>query len=77
MSNQYYLVNMGDNKQKIIRGDPDNWLSFAFFDKKTMDWDYSRSFSWAERILTSGFVDFQVIPESDAIRLIRKKNVIH
>lgn len=71
MSFQYYLANVGENQQKLIRGNPSDLLSFAVFEPKKLAWDTSRGISWAERLLESGFSDFKVITESDAIRFMR------
>ena len=71
MSFQYYLADVGGHQQKLIRGNPSDLLSFSVFDSRKLEWDSSRGISWAERLLESGFSDFSVIPESDAIRFMR------
>lgn len=71
MSFQYYLANVGENRQKLIRGNPSDLLSFSVFEPKKLEWDTSRGISWAERLLESGFSDFKVISEGDAIRFMR------
>lgn len=72
MSFQYYLADVGGNRQKLIRGNPSNLLSFSVFDPQKLEWDTSRGISWAERLLASGFNDFKIITESDAIKFMRK-----
>ena len=72
MSFQYYLANVGENQKKLIRGNPSDLLSFSVFNPKKLEWDVSRGISWAERLLESGFSDFSVISESDAIRFMRR-----
>ncbi|QPB42215.1 hypothetical protein [Rodentibacter haemolyticus] len=71
MTYQYYLVNMGDQKQQLVRGNPDNWLSFATYNQAENDWDNTHSASWADRLLVSGFDDFSIVSEKEAITFIK------
>ncbi len=34
---QYYLAELGDNRQKLIRGNPADWLSFATYEPEKED----------------------------------------
>ena len=36
MSFQYYLANVGENRQKLIRGNPSDLLSFSVFEPKKL-----------------------------------------
>lgn len=68
---QYYLAELGDNRQKLIRGNPTDWLSFATYEPEQEDWDQKFGTFWADKILVSGFSDYQEISEKEAIRFIK------
>lgn len=68
---QYYLAQVGNNKQKLIRGMPNDWLSFAVYEPEQEDWDQKFGAFWADKILVSGFDDYDEISEKEAIRFIK------
>ncbi|QIW15928.1 hypothetical protein A4G20_06065 [Pasteurellaceae bacterium RH1A] len=68
---QYYLADIGDNKQKLIRGMPSDWLSFAVYEPEQEDWDQKFGTFWADKILVSDFSDYDEISEKEAIRFIK------
>ncbi|ATF73979.1 hypothetical protein [Pasteurella multocida] len=64
---QYYLAELGDNRQKLIRGNPADWLSFATYEPEKEDWDQKFGTFWADKILVSGFSNYEEISEKEAI----------
>lgn len=67
---QYYLVYPKSEYEMILRGNPDDFLSFEKYDAKLGIWERSDSFFWADKILVSDFVDFQEITKTQAEGLI-------
>lgn len=67
----YYLAQVGNNQQKLIRGINNNWLSFAVYDSEKEDWDQKFGTFWADKILVSGFDAYQEISEKEAIHFIK------
>lgn len=68
---QYYIAQLGDNKQKLIRGMPDNWLSFATYEPDKEDWDQKFGTFWADKIFVSDFDDYREVSEKEAIQFIK------
>ncbi|MCW9731919.1 hypothetical protein L5B97_00185 [Avibacterium sp. 20-15] len=68
---QYYLAQIGENQQKLIRGKPDDLLSFATYEPEKEDWDQQFGTFWADKILVSDFNAFKEITEKEAIQFIK------
>lgn len=68
---QYYLAELGENRQKLIRGNPNDWLSFATYEPEKEDWDQQFGTFWADKIFVSGFDAYNEISEKEAIRFIK------
>lgn len=68
---QYYLAQVGDQQQKLIRGMPDNWLSFSVYEPELENWDTKFGTFWADKILVSGFDAYQEISKKEAIQFIK------
>ncbi|OIT23236.1 hypothetical protein [Glaesserella parasuis] len=68
---QYYLAKIGENQQKLIRGIPNDLLSFSTYEPEKEDWDQKFGTFWADKILVSDFDAFKVITEKEAIRFIK------
>lgn len=68
---QYYLAQVGNGLQKLIRGIHQDWLSFAVYDPEQEDWDQKFGPFWADKIFVSGFDDYTEISERDAIHFIK------
>ncbi|MFZ7203465.1 hypothetical protein ACLSZC_09885 [Avibacterium avium] len=68
---QYYIVHLGNNKQKLIRGIPDNWLSFSTYEPHKDDWEQKFGTFWADKIFVSDFDDYQKISEEEAMQFIK------
>ena len=45
---QYYLAQLDDNQQKLIRGMGNNLLSFATYEPHKEDWDKKFGSFWAD-----------------------------
>ncbi|QNS14450.1 hypothetical protein [Mannheimia bovis] len=67
----YYLAQVGNQQQKLIRGIPENWLSFSVYEPQKEEWDNKFGTFWADKILASGFDDYQQISEKEAIQFIK------
>lgn len=68
---QYYLAQLGDNKQKLIRGIDDNFLSFSTYEPEMEDWNQEFGSFWADKILVSDFSAYREISEKEAIQFIK------
>ncbi|OOR99358.1 hypothetical protein B0187_05915 [Haemophilus paracuniculus] len=68
---QYYLAEMGNGLQKLIRGVKDDWLSFAVYEPEKEDWDTQFGTFWADKILISDFDAYNEISEKEAIQFIK------
>ncbi|HHW7546542.1 hypothetical protein [Mannheimia haemolytica] len=68
---QYYLAQVGNEQQKLIRGMPENLLSFSVYEPEKEDWDNKFGPFWADKILISGFDAYEEISEKEAIRFIK------
>lgn len=68
---QYYLAQLGNNQQKLIRGMTNNLLSFATYEPEKEDWDNKFGSFWADKILVSDFDAYKEISEKEAIQFIK------
>lgn len=68
---QYYLAQLGNNQQKLVRGMADNFLSFATYEPEKEDWDNKFGAFWADKILVSEFDSYKEISEKEAIQFIK------
>ena len=68
---QYYLAQVGNAQQKLIRGIPENLLSFSVYEPEKEEWDNKFGTFWADKILISGFDDYEEISEKEAIQFIK------
>ncbi|EIJ72977.1 hypothetical protein O3795_00085 [Haemophilus parahaemolyticus] len=68
---QYYLAQLDDNQQKLIRGMGNNLLSFATYEPHKEDWDKKFGSFWADKILVSDFDAYREISEKEAIQFIK------
>lgn len=68
MPMRYYLSKTPD--RRVIRGDMDDWLTFAFFNTASGEWDDSLNTFYADEILVSSISDYQEINESEALALL-------
>lgn len=68
---QYYLAQVGNAQQKLIRGIPENLLSFSVYEPEKEEWDNKFGTFWADKILISGFDAYEEISEKEAIQFIK------
>lgn len=68
---RYYLAQVDKAQQKLIRGIPENLLSFSVYEPEKEDWDNQFGTFWADKILMSGFDAYEEISEKEAIRFIK------
>lgn len=75
MTMRYYLSQTPD--RRVIRGDVDNWLDFAFFNTENGEWDYSLNTFYSDEILVSSISDYREISEREAQAMLPVEALQH